>query len=475
MPRGITAASTSLADLTALPFRAATFDACAQHSDARASARNRPAHSREIARSLAPGARLLLAAPHEWEVHQAPHDYFRYTRYGLQYLLEKAGFELLEIRAVGGYFRLLARRLLNGLQFFTGGIRWLGFIPAAILLVPPALILPFLDALDRERNFTAGYICTRPQADLSPRIGKVSFGRSNRSRQTGGLDVARRGGQDARYRADETDRPPGNAGPDRHRRAPAGASSGPRGWRNSTRAATRSTRAWCASAGLPIPTIARARPGEKRDVQVDGAELEALLERLSRRDFCRRRRRYRPRKSAGKRAYELARQSVAVELEPVKVTLYELTLLSVEGAVARLRAHCSGGTYMRSLAHDLGRMMGCGAHLEELRRTASAEFEIGEARTHGATAIAGRGGPADGCHRPGVEDAAGNPGRVRGRCDGGAHPPRPQLPGVAIPFGSGIAAREGAHAARGLSGNRGSGVAEFVPSGRSAVSPRPVG
>ena len=61
---------------------------------------------------------------------------------------------------MGGYFRLLARRLLNGLQFFTGGVRWLWFLPAAILLVPPALILPFLDSLDRDRNFTLGYICT---------------------------------------------------------------------------------------------------------------------------------------------------------------------------------------------------------------------------------------------------------------------------------------------------------------------------
>jgi len=147
-----------LADLTALPFRSGAFHAAINvvtlehlREPARALA--------EIARTLEPGGRLLLAAPHEWEVHQAPHDYFRYTRYGLQYLLEQAGFEVFEIRAAGGYFRLLARRLLNGLQFFTGGVRWVGFLPAAILLVPPALILPFLDALDRERNFTAGYIC----------------------------------------------------------------------------------------------------------------------------------------------------------------------------------------------------------------------------------------------------------------------------------------------------------------------------
>ena len=77
----------------------------------------------------------------------------------MQYLLEKSGFEVREMRAAGGYFRLLARRLLNGLQFFTGGVRWLLFIPAAMLLVPPALILPLLDPLDRDRNFTLGYVC----------------------------------------------------------------------------------------------------------------------------------------------------------------------------------------------------------------------------------------------------------------------------------------------------------------------------
>jgi SAM-dependent methyltransferase len=146
-----------MADLGALPFAAAVFHA-AQNIVTIEHLREPAAALAEIARVLAPGGRLLLAAPHEWEVHQAPHDYFRYTRYGLAYLLEKSGFEILELRPAGGYFRLLARRLLNGLQFFAGGLRWLLFLPAAILLVPPALILPFLDFLDRDRNFTLGYI-----------------------------------------------------------------------------------------------------------------------------------------------------------------------------------------------------------------------------------------------------------------------------------------------------------------------------
>jgi tRNA pseudouridine55 synthase len=85
-------------------------------------------------------------------------------------------------------------------------------------------------------------------------------------------------------------------------------------------------------------------------------------------------------KVEGKRAYELARQSLPVELEAVPVHVYSLDLLELNGAEARLRVHCSGGTYLRSIAHDLGQAMGCGAHLSELRRLSSGEFELAQAR-----------------------------------------------------------------------------------------------
>jgi tRNA pseudouridine55 synthase len=83
----------------------------------------------------------------------------------------------------------------------------------------------------------------------------------------------------------------------------------------------------------------------------------------------------------GVRAYKLARQHVEFELRAVPVHVYELALLDVSGALARLRAHCSGGTYLRSIAHDLGQAMGCGAHLVELRRTASGDFTLEQAHT----------------------------------------------------------------------------------------------
>lgn len=148
----------ALADLCALPFRERAFAAAINvvtlehiHDPAQA--------LREIGRTLQPGGRLLIAIPQDWEVHQAPHDYFRYTRYGIDHLLRQAGLEPLRIEPAGGYFRLVSRRLLNGLQFFKGGWRWLLFLPAAACLGPPALLLPLLERLDPEKNFTLGYIC----------------------------------------------------------------------------------------------------------------------------------------------------------------------------------------------------------------------------------------------------------------------------------------------------------------------------
>ena len=120
--------------------------------------------------------------------------------------------------------------------------------------------------------------------------------------------------------------------------------------------------------------------GEKVEVRLTAEQLELALEKF-RGEFLQRPPAVSAKKLEGRRSYELARKNIAVELEPVKVHVYELTLLALEGSLARLRAHCSGGTYMRSIAHDLGQALGCGAHLQELRRLASGEFELAQART----------------------------------------------------------------------------------------------
>lgn len=80
-------------------------------------------------------------------------------------------------------------------------------------------------------------------------------------------------------------------------------------------------------------------------------------------------------------AYKLARQNKPVELKAVPVEIYRLELLRMEGADIEIEMECTAGTYVRSLAHDLGIALGCGAHVLELRRTSSGEFSIAQAKT----------------------------------------------------------------------------------------------
>src|ERR1700704_3010753 len=80
-------------------------------------------------------------------------------------------------------------------------------------------------------------------------------------------------------------------------------------------------------------------------------------------------------------AYKLARKKKEVELKAVQVEIREFEILSVEVDRASFRARVSSGTYMRSVAHEMGQQLGCGAHLESLRRTAVAEFDICDAHS----------------------------------------------------------------------------------------------
>jgi tRNA pseudouridine55 synthase len=81
----------------------------------------------------------------------------------------------------------------------------------------------------------------------------------------------------------------------------------------------------------------------------------------------------------GTRAYKLAREQKPVELAPVEVEIYALEIVSIDADVVEFAVECSGGTYVRSLAHDIGAKIGCPAHLSSLRRTAVAEFKESQA------------------------------------------------------------------------------------------------
>jgi len=84
-------------------------------------------------------------------------------------------------------------------------------------------------------------------------------------------------------------------------------------------------------------------------------------------------------KKDGKRLYELARAGKEVEREPRKVTVHALELLELAPPELRVRVACSQGTPVRTLAHDLGQVLGCGGHLKILRRTRSGAFGIAQA------------------------------------------------------------------------------------------------
>lgn len=83
----------------------------------------------------------------------------------------------------------------------------------------------------------------------------------------------------------------------------------------------------------------------------------------------------------GKRLYELARQGIEVEREQRKVTVHSLELSDFDGRDFTLKVSCSGGTYIRSLIDDIGKVLGCGAVMTELRRTSANGFSIENAHT----------------------------------------------------------------------------------------------
>src|SRR5579863_3347148 len=88
---------------------------------------------------------------------------------------------------------------------------------------------------------------------------------------------------------------------------------------------------------------------------------------------------YSAKKIHGRPAHELARKKKPVELKSVEIEVYEFHVKEVSGSLAKVSIECAAGTYIRSLAHDMGATVGCGAHLAEIVRTAVGEFTLDQA------------------------------------------------------------------------------------------------
>ena len=155
----------AICDLVRLPFGQGTFDAvvCTQVLE------HVPEPLqvlREISRVLRPEGRLFLSAPQSWHQHQKPYDYYRYTSFGIRYLVERAGLKVESIRPMGGYFWFLSFQLQNINYWLfprgTRGRRWTWPLRALFglifqLIMP--LILFYLDRLDRIKDETFGHVC----------------------------------------------------------------------------------------------------------------------------------------------------------------------------------------------------------------------------------------------------------------------------------------------------------------------------
>ncbi len=118
-----------IASVLALPFASATFDGviCTEVIE---HVPEPERALREIHRLLKPQGRVYITVPMSWALHYVPHDYFRYTRYGLAHLLNKAGFRVERVEQVGGLFTMILARL----EDVFGALLFKGLFPTKYLL-----------------------------------------------------------------------------------------------------------------------------------------------------------------------------------------------------------------------------------------------------------------------------------------------------------------------------------------------------
>lgn len=118
----------------------------------------------EANRILKKGGAMILTVPFQWWVHEAPYDFYRYTPYGLKYLLNKSGFSSINIKPYAGFFTTWILKMNYFSMRFVRGPKILRFFIRSVLILfwsAGQLLAPLLDKLDRSKELEApGYIVT---------------------------------------------------------------------------------------------------------------------------------------------------------------------------------------------------------------------------------------------------------------------------------------------------------------------------
>ncbi len=148
----------TIANTEAIPFRPGAFDGVMSIAVLEHTPYPRRA-LRELNGALKPGGVLLIVVPTMWEEHQMPHDFYRFTRFGIERLLDEAGFRVESQRAIGGYFWFMGRKSIDLLEFFESFPRlllWPFLAPIFGFLIPA--LCRYLDWLDKDKFYTIGQI-----------------------------------------------------------------------------------------------------------------------------------------------------------------------------------------------------------------------------------------------------------------------------------------------------------------------------